>query len=652
MTLLTLTNIIKQYDIRKILNNISFSINSEDRIVIIGKNGAGKSTIMKIVDGITQPDSGEIIRANNISIKMLPQNPKFEDGISVRQAIENQLVEIKEAQKQFDEVSKLLEQDFDNKELIEKYSKLSTYLDSHSAWNLDDKIERVLLEFNLKKMENRSVNTLSGGEVRRVALAGLLLMKPDILLLDEPTNHLDIYMVEFLENILLKEKFTLLFISHDRYFIDKIATRTIEIEDGKIMEFKGGYQNYLEQKSEFLRRVQKQHENLLKLLRQENEWFARGVKARLKRNEGRKKRLFEMREQAKKNPALIRKIKLELQREQKHFQQTEGFNRQKMLFELINVSKTLGNKKLISDFNYRILQKDRIAIVGRNGSGKSTLLKILLGKMEIDSGKIKRGEFQIGYFDQNREMLNDDKNLIETFCPNGGDRVNVRGHSIHVYGYLKQFLFPKEFLDKKIGLLSGGEKNRVALALLFTKNIDCLILDEPTNDLDIATINILEEQLQNFHGAVIFVSHDRYFVDKIAQKLLVFKTENNQQIIDEVHTSYSEYLEIERELAELNELENSTVKNKNKSPQQKINKPKKLKLNFKEQQILKTYPEKIENLEIEIDKLNKCLSNPECYEKDGIITLSNKLRELEEEYNNLVDILLEVQEKEEEINGQ
>ena len=325
-----------------------------------------------------------------------------------------------------------------------------------------------------------------------------------------------------------------------------------------------------------------------------------------------------------------------------------------MLFELINVSKTLGNKKLISDFNYRILQKDRIAIVGRNGSGKSTLLKILLGKMEIDSGKIKRGEFQIGYFDQNREMLNDDKNLIETFCPNGGDRVNVRGHSIHVYGYLKQFLFPKEFLDKKIGLLSGGEKNRVALALLFTKNIDCLILDEPTNDLDIATINILEEQLQNFHGAVIFVSHDRYFVDKIAKKLLVFKTENNQQIIDEVHTSYSEYLEIERELAELNQFENFTdeVKNKIKSPQQQINKSKKLKLTFKEQQILKDYPEKIEKLEIEIEKLNECLSNSECYEKDGIISLSNKLGELEEGYNNLVDILLEVQEKEEEINGQ
>jgi ATP-binding cassette subfamily F protein uup len=226
----------------------------------------------------------------------------------------------------------------------------------------------------------------------------------------------------------------------------------------------------------------------------------------------------------------------------------------------------------------------------------------------------------------------------------------VRGHSIHVYGYLKQFLFPKEFLDKKIGLLSGGEKNRVALALLFTKNIDCLILDEPTNDLDIATINILEEQLQNFHGAVIFVSHDRYFVDKIAKKLLVFKTENNQPIIDEVHTSYSEYLEIERELTELNQLENIAVQNKTKSTQRQINKPKKLKLTYKEQQILKTYPEKIEKLEIEIEKLNECLSNPECYEKDGIITLSNKLSELEKEYNNLVDILLEVQEKEEEIN--
>ena len=644
MTLLNFIEIKKQYDIKKILDGISFSVNSGDRIVVIGKNGAGKSTIMRIISGDEVQDSGEKIQATGIQIKMLPQNPIFPDGVSVREAIELQLVEIQKIKKEYDEVSKKLETDFENRELLNLHSKLTTYLDHHSAWNLDDKIERVLQEFHLKDMENRSVQTLSGGEIRRVALAGLLLLKPDILLLDEPTNHLDVYMVEFLEDMILKEKFTLMFISHDRYFIDQIATRTIEIDNGKILEFKGGYQKYIEQKNQLLQNIQKQHQSLLKFLKQENEWYAGGVKARLKRNEGRKARLLDLRDKAKINPSLIRKMNLELQREQKNFVQTKSVNRQKMLFELENVSKTLGNKNLIEDFTYRILQRDRIAIVGRNGTGKSTLLKLFLGKMPIDSGKIKMGEFNIGYFDQNREMIDDNKNLIETFCPYGGDRVNVRGTNMHVYGYLKQFLFPKEFLDKKIGVLSGGEKNRVALALLFTKDIDCLILDEPTNDLDISTINILEEQLQNFHGAVIIVSHDRYFVDKIAKKLLIFKGEGE---IEESYQNYSEYLEIEREILKLESLEKEMVS----TPKviEKVEKTSKVRLSFQEKKILKDYPAEIEKMESEIEKLQNCLADTNCYEKKGILTISTELDNLEIKYENMIEELLEIEEKAENI---
>ena len=646
MTLLSLIDIKKQYDIKKILDGVTFSINEGDRIVIIGKNGSGKSTIMKIISDDEVQDSGDRIQTGGIQIKMLPQNPIFPNGVTVREAIELQLVEIQKVKKEYDEVSKQLETDFENRELLNLHSKLTTYLDHHSAWNLDDKIERVLQEFHLKPMENRSVQTLSGGETRRVALAGLLLLKPDILLLDEPTNHLDVYMVEFLENMILKERFNLVFISHDRYFIDQIATRTIEIDNGKILEFKGGYQKYIEQKNNLLRNIQKKHETLLKFLKQENEWYAGGVKARLKRNEGRKARLLELRDKAKTNPALIRKMHLELEREQKNFGQTKSINRQKMLFELENVSKSLGDNDLIVDFTYRILQRDRIAIVGRNGTGKSTLLKMFLEKIPIDSGKLKKGEFNVGYFDQNREFIDDDKNLIETFCPYGGDRVNVRGTSMHVYGYLKQFLFPKEFLDKKIAVLSGGEKNRVALALLFTKDIDCLILDEPTNDLDISTINILEEQLQNFHGAVIIVSHDRYFVDKIAKKLLIFKGEGK---IEESYQNYSEYLEIERELIKLDNMEIDIVSEKMViEPIQK--KESKIRLSFNEKKILKDYPAQIEKMETDIEDIETCLHNQDCYnKKGGIVQLSQDLENLKEKYENMVDQFLEVEEKVENI---
>jgi ATP-binding cassette subfamily F protein uup len=474
----------------------------------------------------------------------------------------------------------------------------------------------------------------------------LILKKPDVLLLDEPTNHLDVYMVEFLEDLLLKEKFTLVFISHDRYFIDKIATKSVEVEDCILREYKGGYSSYLTQKEQYLKSLQKQHENLLRLLRAENEWFARGVRARLKRNEGRKERLMKLREQAKTNPSKIRKISLELQREVKHFNRTKSINKQKMLFELENVSITLGGKELLKDFTTRILQKDIIAIVGPNGSGKSTLLKVLLDRLKPTSGSIKRGEFKIGYFDQQREMLDDNKNLIETFCPNGGDRVDVRGKNLHVYGYLKNFLFPKEFLDKKIGVLSGGEKNRVALALLFTKNVDILVLDEPTNDLDIPTINILEEQLLNFSGAIILVSHDRYFVDKIAKKLFIFKS---NKTIEESYQLYSEYLEIQKELHEIQEIEQNTL---HAEPKQQKEKPKQLKLTYKEKIALEKLPNEIDELEKIIQEKQQCLSNPKCYQEIGLDKLAKELERLEEMYEQKVEELLNIEEKQEQINAQ
>jgi ATP-binding cassette subfamily F protein uup len=596
-----------------------------------------------------EPDSGEMSIDKSIKIEMLDQQPKFKANLSVREAIEAQLTELKEAKTEYEKITNRLSTEYENVELIKRQSELATFIEFHNAWDLDNMIERILIEFQLKQFEYKDVNLLSGGEQRRVSLAGLLLKKPDVLLLDEPTNHLDVYMVEFLETLLLRNNFTLLFISHDRYFIDNIATAVVEIDGGVLKKFNGGYSSYLEQKEQMLESMQKEHDNLLRLVKREAHWMQHGVTARRKRNERRKSEYFELKKKAKSNPALIKKMSLELQREQKSFNSEEKQqNRKKMLYELDNITKSLGDKLLIENFTTRILQKDTIAIVGPNGSGKSTMLKIFMEKMDIDKGRFKKGDFNIGYFDQQRDMLDDSKNLMETFCPNGGDRVILDdGRNMHVFGYLKNFLFPREYLDKKIGVLSGGEKNRVALALLFTKKVDCLILDEPTNDLDIPTINILEEYLQNFQGALIFVSHDRYFVDKIAKKLFVFK---GNGLVEESFQPYTEYLEIEKELKELDLLE-FEVSKQTQTTKTETTQKKQTKLSYKDQREYDMLPDEIEELEAKIEEINECLSNPECYARKGIVAISKELEETEEIYEAKVERFLELEELIESFNS-
>ncbi|MCT7470535.1 ABC-F family ATP-binding cassette domain-containing protein [Aliarcobacter cryaerophilus] len=649
MALIDLQNISKQYDIKVILKDANFTLQAGQRVAVIGQNGQGKSTLFKIIMKTVEPDSGEIAIDRSIKIEMLDQQPKFKANLSVRDAIENQLIELKSAKLEYEKITNELMTNYEDENLLRRQSDLASFIDFHNAWDLDNMIERVLIEFQLKQYEHKDVNLLSGGEQRRVSLAGLILKKPDVLLLDEPTNHLDVYMVEFLEELLLKNNFTLLFISHDRYFIDNIATNVVEVDGGELRRFNGGYSSYLEQKAQILSNLQKEHENLLRLVKQEAHWMQHGVTARRKRNERRKAEYFDLKQKAKSNPAYIKKMSIELQREQKSFNSEEKQqNKKKMLYELDNIYKSLGEKDLIKDFTARILQKDTIAIVGPNGSGKSTLLKIFMEKMKIDKGSFKKGDFQIGYFDQQRDMLDDDKTIIEIFCPNGGDRVVLDdGRNMHVFGYLKNFLFPKEYLDKKVGVLSGGEKNRVALALLFTKRVDCMILDEPTNDLDIPTINILEEYLQNFQGALIFVSHDRYFVDKIAKKLFVF-TGNGH--IMESFQPYSEYLQIEKELKELDNLE--VELEKEKTSVKVVNEPKKqTKLSYKDQREYDSLPNELEELEAKIEELNNCLADPKCYEKIGIVALSKDLEEKKAIYEEKVERFLTLEELVESFNS-
>ena len=642
MALIDLIDVSKKFGANEILNAVNFSVNENEKIAIIGKNGSGKSTLMKIISGEVTADSGRRVTQSLISVEMLAQNPNFNATFSVRDALNNELKEIFEAISDYEKSGVLLANEPENKEILKEQERLIKFIEAKDGWNIEHKIERILQEFKLKEYENRPICSLSGGEIRRVALGALILKKPDVLLLDEPTNHLDVYMVKFLEDMLKSSNQSIVFISHDRYFIDALATRCVEVEDASLKNFDGGYANYLTKKEEILASLAKSHETLLKQLKAEEEWLRRGVKARLKRNEGRKERVLAMREEAKKNPGVIRRVRLELERASKNFNQTQSQNRKKMLFEFKNLSKSIDGKVLFEKFDARVLQGERIAIVGRNGSGKSTLLKILLGLEKPSSGEIKRGEVSIGYFDQARNVLDDDKSLIETFCPNGGDHVLVRGRNMHVYGYLKNFLFPKEFLDKKIGVLSGGEKNRVALAMLFTKTYDVLVLDEPTNDLDIATINILEDYLQSFEGAILLVSHDRYFVDKMANKLWAFEGTK----INVLHEEYSVYLELEDEMKELDKFEKELANSQNEAKQKSKTSAK---LSYKQTQILNTYPDKISALEARVAELNEGLSDPKIYQEVGLTKLYEELEKAKAELESLENDYFEVLEIAEEL---
>lgn len=641
MLLIDLIDISKNYGEKVILKNINFSLNSGEKVAIIGKNGAGKSTFLKILTRQIEADSGRIIISSNLKIEILSQSVEINNISSVDEYIKKELSYIFDIIDAFNDINNKLQKDSTNTFLLKEVARLSNEIDSLEAWSIDNKIKKITKELELDGLINQNIHNLSGGELRRLSLACLLLKNPDILILDEPTNHLDVNMCRFVENMLKNSKKSVLFISHDRYFIDSVANKCVEIEDANIKEFKGAYTQYLEQKADILASLNKSYETLIKQLKAEEEWLRRGVKARLKRNEGRKERIFKMREEAKKNPSLINRLKTELASAMQLKTNSLILNKKKMLFEINDLSLQLGNKKLFDNFTTRIIQGQRIAIVGKNGCGKSSFLQLLLGNLKASSGFIKKGDFKIGYFEQKKSNLDDDKTLIEYFCPNGGDRVNVRGCNMHVYGYLKKFLFPKEQLSCKIGSLSGGEKSRIALAKLFTEEYEVLILDEPTNDLDIATINILEQHLSEFKGALIFVSHDRYFTDRLATMLFAFYDEK----INIETISFSQLLDVLDEVKEISEeiKENSTKEQKNKAKSKK--------LSYKQNEILNKHPDKIAELEKQIKILTSYLSNTEKYEKYGIVELSKELDEATKKLNKLEEEYYEVLQLEEEMQN-
>ena len=648
MSLLSLHQVSKQFGARKILDNINLTIKANDRLAIIGKNGAGKSTLIQILCDRLEIDSGEYIKKPNLSILYLPQTPILPPNLSVQEVFKQSLTQIMQTHKQIQTINAALADkatpDTQKQKLLETLGTLSGILDAIDGWDIEKKTKESLERFWLSDLKNQIVSSLSGGEQKRLALAMILMQSADLYVLDEPTNHLDVEVVEFLEQKLQALKASVVFISHDRYFIDRCAQRIIEIDACKLNSFDGGYTNYLSQKAKALEHLAKEHEQLLKLLKAEEEWLAKGVQARRKRNEKRKKRLEILRTTCKNTPHIIRTMRLELQRENLRNAHQTSQNMQKMIIECQNLNITRGKKPLIENLNVRILQRDRIAIIGRNGSGKSSLLKTFLGILSPSSGILKRGDLAIGYFDQHHSTLDENKNLIEIFCPNGGDIINVRGHNMHVYGYLKNFLFPKELLTQKIGALSGGEKSRISLALLFTKSYDCLILDEPTNDLDIATINILEEYLHTFKGALIFVSHDRYFVDKLAHKLLIIndiesnKTGNQISNVEESYLSFSEYLDQKSELYDYAQLESNLIAPQPKEVKQ--NHKKQQKLSYKEQLELASLPDEIEALEAQKQVLESKLNTEQALDTitslaQELETISNTLESKYERYFSL-----------------
>lgn len=669
--LLSLFQASKSFGARKILDSVSLAIDSGEKLAIIGKNGAGKSTLLKLLAQELELDEGKFSKKPDLELQILPQDPQFRADLSVRQVCQDSLRELQAIHARIAQIHTLLDSGSSKADssalgdstLLDELGALSSRLDSIDGWDIAQRTQELLENFWLLDLQDRPVGSLSGGERKRLALATILMQPADLYILDEPTNHLDVEVVAFLERKLAAIQSSVLFISHDRYFIDNCAQRILEVDSGKIIEYRGGYTNYLAQKSAALSNLAKEHEKLLKLLKAEEEWLHKGVQARRKRNVLRKERVELLRAKAKSNPSIIRTMRLELDRESKHHNRTQSQNAQKMIIECENLSLSMGEKLLITQCDLRILQRDRIAIIGRNGSGKSSLLKAFLGEVSPRSGVIKRGELRIGYFAQHRIELDESKSLIEIFCPNGGDHIEVRGRSMHVYGYLKSFLFPKDMLTQKIGALSGGERTRVSLALLFTKQYDCLILDEPTNDLDIATINILEEYLLSFPGALLLVSHDRYFVDKLAQKLLILhkpidkKTPSTEESLQ----SFSEYLAYMEELGEYDKLESqlhttiaeSIMDSAMESQQPSAPKPanteskKPQKLSYKEQRELDMLPEHIEHLEQRKAELERALGDEESIAQHGVVALAEELANVENELESSVERYFALESKKE-----
>ncbi|GBE35792.1 ABC transporter ATP-binding protein uup [bacterium BMS3Bbin06] len=611
MAIVSLQNIKIAFGGPELIDGVTLNVEAGERVCLVGRNGAGKSTLVKIIGGEILPDAGEVIYSQGLRIASLPQEVPHDLSGQVFDVVSEGLGKIVDLISEYHLISQRLASDH-HEGVLSQLERLQHEIESEGGWHLQQRVESVLSM--LKLNADVSVAELSGGQKRRVLLARALVNEPDLLLLDEPTNHLDIESIRWLEELLSAYRGAILFITHDRKFLQSLATRIIELDRGKITDWPGDYATYLKRKQALLNAEATHNALFDKRLAQEEAWVRQGIKARRTRNEGRVRALKEMRQERGMRRELSGSAKMNL---------NDAERSGKLVLEAKGIGCTFDGLKLIDNFSTVIMRGDKIGIIGPNGSGKTTLINILLGTMVEHEGSVRRGtKLEVAYFDQHRAQLNDEKSVVENVAD--GEHVTVNGIKRHVIGYLEDFLFPPDRARMPVKVLSGGERNRLLLAKLFTLPSNVIVMDEPTNDLDIDTLELLEEMLMEYKGTVLLVSHDREFLNNIVTSTIVCEGGGR---IGEYVGGYDDWLR-----QRVPDAVNRKVKiTGRKKPRQKKEGPRKL--TFKENREIEALPAMIESVEAEHAGLYKKLSDPEFYKGDGsrVAEAKSKIEKLEKD---------------------
>jgi ABC transport system ATP-binding/permease protein len=617
MAYITLRDVQLAFGGPSLLDGANFNLERGERVCLIGRNGEGKSTLLKLIEGSLLPDRGEVSIQNGITISMLAQDVPMDSG-KVADIVADGAGEAATVLRAYHEASDACV--LGDMDACDRMGELQHKLDQVDGWALETKVNSILSKMGLDP--DADLADLSGGRKRRVLLARALLTQPDVLLLDEPTNHLDVESIEWLEKFLLDQNnLTLLFISHDRSFVDSIATRIVELDRGTLRSYEGNYTRYLDLKAQQMEAEEKQNALFDKRLAEEEVWIRQGIKARRTRNEGRVRALKDLREESKARRSQQGKVSMA----------TQDANRSgKLVFDIEQLSVAFGNQEpIIKDFSALVLRGDRIGLVGDNGVGKTTLIKAILGELE-HGGTVKTGtQLEVAYFDQLRNALDLEKSVKDNVSE-GSDFVDVNGGRRHIYSYLQDFLFSPERARTPVKALSGGERNRILLAKLLLKPSNLIVMDEPTNDLDMVTLELLEEMLGGYTGTLLLISHDRAFMDNVVTSTWVFDGKGH---IDEYIGGYQDYLEQRPDQTAVDQKSDVKKALAKAEAAAAAAAPKKVKLSYKDQRALEQLPAEMEALEKEQAHINAQLADGSLFTSDAdqAMKLSNRLTEIDEQ---------------------